>query len=344
MIGAFDHPLAIVYATPSAQAIAELVAASYALPAPITSVFLKRGFNDLFEVTAADGQRFVLRLSGRRARGEADVATETAFVDFLDRQSVPVAAPISANHGGLFVHASMPEGPRPAVLFRFLEGRAPRANMQDARAQGVTLASIHTAAETFVAPAPGRYRLDLNHLLHRPLASILRLESLNEETRNGLSLLAKRLAQTVSAMRDLTRTRCHGDCHGSNARMAATGDQPERAAFFDFDDGGPGFLAYDLSVFLWARTSFQRREHAAWHAFVEGYRSVRAISAADFDAEHVFVPILNIWIMGEYASRLREWGREVLPPDWIAAQLAFLHAWESEKLAQGLLRSSLQEI
>jgi hypothetical protein len=42
----------------------------------------------------------------------------------------------------------------------------------DARAHGVTVASIHAAANGFPQWNSGGYRLDLDHLLHRPLVSV----------------------------------------------------------------------------------------------------------------------------------------------------------------------------
>jgi Ser/Thr protein kinase RdoA (MazF antagonist) len=334
--------LAISYSTPRADAVADFVATHYGLPGPIECKLLRRGFNDTFEVRAKDApkdaQRLILRLSGRRARGEADVASETAFISHLDKEGVPVAAPVPARDGILFTTALVPEGRRPAVLFKYADGRAPETNFpEDARANGVTLARIHDAAEGFIAGDPERYRLDLDHLLHRPMAAVLALGSLSDATRLGLAELAERLSSAVAARGGLGWTRCHGDCHGMNARIGVEGARAGQAVFFDFDDGGPGYLAYDLAVFLWARVSFQRKEHVMWHAFIEGYRSVRTITEADFEAAHLFVPIRHVWLMGEYAGRLAEWGSEAVPADWIVRELEFMRTWESTKLGPALL-------
>jgi Ser/Thr protein kinase RdoA (MazF antagonist) len=90
-------------------------------------------------------------------------------------------------------------------------------------------------------------------------------------------------------------------------------------------------------VFLWGCVSFGRKHHASWHAFIEGYRTIRELPDADFEAAHLFVPIRHIWLFGEYASRIHEWGQQAVPADWIAEQLDFMLAWEEEKLAPGLL-------
>jgi len=142
-----------------------------------------------------------------------------------------------------------------------------------------------------------------------------------------LKRIATTAAERIEKFDHLTWTHCHGDCHGFNARITEAGE----AAFFDFDDGGPGYLAYDLSVFLWAKVSFGRKLHAMWDAFVDGYRRVRPIAPNDFEAAHVFVIVRHIWLMGEYASRVREWGSE--PVSWIAREIEFLKTWEAERLA-----------
>jgi Ser/Thr protein kinase RdoA (MazF antagonist) len=328
--------LGVTYSTATADAVAAFVAANYDLPEPLDCMLLQRGFNDSFAVRTADQARYVLRISSRRHRGDADVDAETRFLAYLDSVGVPVSAAVPTRDGALFCEAAMPEGHRPVVLFRHAEGRAPNLDaVVDARAQGVTLARIHTAAESFPDRDAGRYRLDLNHLLHRQVAAVLGLKNIKQETRDCLSELALRLNASVCAVPNLSWTRCHGDCHGLNARIVTEGAQAGQARFFDFDDGGFGYLAYDLAVHLWAQVSFQRRRHAIWLAFIDGYRAARPIARVDFDAVRLFVPIRHIWLMGEYAGRVAEWGTESMA--WLDQQVEYLRTWEAEKLSPGLL-------
>jgi len=130
---------------------------------------LNRGFNDVYMVVTATNERYVFRLSHHRSRGAADVRTETDFLAHLARSGVPVAAPVQTHEGAFFVHGRSPEGVREGVLFLALGGRAPdAASIGDARANGATLAMVHNAAGFYRAAAP-RYKLDLDHLLRRPL-------------------------------------------------------------------------------------------------------------------------------------------------------------------------------
>jgi Ser/Thr protein kinase RdoA (MazF antagonist) len=329
----------VVYSTPRADAVADFISTHYDLATPIDCKLLNRGLNDTFELRTRDGERYIFRVSGRRARGDADVASETAFLAYLDSQDIPVAAAVPMRDGSLFTSASFQEGRRPAVLFRHAEGRPSQArgSVTDARANGVTLARIHDAASGFAAGDNGRYRLDCDHLLHRPLSFILAIENLSDSVATGLVDLTGRLSSAVAEREGLSWTHCHGDCHGYNAHIAQQEAKAGQAVFFDFDESAPGHLAYDVAVFLWCCVIFERKDHAFWHAFTEGYRSIRQLPRADFEAVHLFVPIRHIWLLGEWASHIPEWGSQAVPADWIAAQLDFMLAWEKEKLTPGLL-------
>jgi Ser/Thr protein kinase RdoA (MazF antagonist) len=282
--------------------------------------------NDVYLVKVGGRDQYIFRLSHHRVRGPADVKSETEFLNHLSAAGVPVAAPIPTRDGAFFLQGQLSEGRRECVLFYAIGGRDPRADdAGDARANGRTLALLHGAAETF--PSGGAlYRLDLEHLLYRPLARI-RESGLVESAQalSDLENIAERAAFVINASSNLTRTYCHGDCHGFNSRINGAGE----AVFFDFDDGGPGYLAYDLAVFLWAKISFGRKLTSMWDAFLEGYRAIRAISPEDFEAALRFVVVRHVWLMGEYASRVEEWGSASVA--WISHQVDFLKAWESEQ-------------
>jgi Ser/Thr protein kinase RdoA (MazF antagonist) len=317
-----------LYSTSNADTVANFIARHYAIAAPVVCRMLNRGFNDVYRVTAASGERYIFRLSHHRVRGAADVKTETDFLLHLARQGVPVARPIETREGDWFFRGEAPEGARECVLFEELGGRAvDAASISDAHANGRTLAMLHNAAESHVATAP-RYTLDLDHLLRRPIERLRNSVFFADAAAlDELEAIAFRVAERISAFGSLTRTHCHGDCHGFNARILDDG----RAAFFDFDDGGPGYLAYDLSVFLWAKVSFGRTLHHMWDAFVDGYRAVRPIAANDFEAAHAFVIVRHIWLMSEYASRVPEWGSE--HASWIPKEISFLKKWEEVHLS-----------
>jgi Ser/Thr protein kinase RdoA (MazF antagonist) len=315
-----------LYSTSKIEAIERFIDKHYVLGSPASCQLLQRGLNDVYLVSLTSGERYVFRLSQHRARGPANVKSETAFLNHLFKSGVPVAAPIPTRDGTFFLQGWAPEGAREGVLFQAIDGRGPLAtDFGDAFANGKTLALLHNAAEKYPTDE-ALYQLDLEHLMHRPLARI-RDSGLVEETSvlSELGQIAERTATAVKKFDNLTWTYCHGDCHGFNSRINEAGE----AVFFDFDDGGPGYLAYDLAVFLWAQVSFGRTSTTAWVAFVDGYRSIRPIAPDDFEAAFRFVIVRHFWLMGEYASRAREWGTNSV--GWIAEGVTFLRTWETER-------------
>ena len=316
-----------LYSTSKIEAIERFIDKHYVLGSPVSCRLLQRGLNDVYLVSLTSSERYVFRLSHHRARGPANVKSETAFLTHLSELGVPVAAPIPTRDGTLFLQGQAPEGARDAALFQAIDGRAPLAtDLGDAWANGKTLALLHNAAGTF-RPDEALYQLDLEHLLHRPLARIRDCGLVEEASvLSELRQIAERTETAIKVFGNLTWTYCHGDCHGFNSRINEAGE----AVFFDFDDGGPGYLAYDLAVFLWAQVSFGRASTAAWAAFVDGYRSVRPITPDDFEAAFRFVIVRHFWLMGEYASRAREWGSNSV--GWITEGVTFLRTWETERL------------
>ena len=208
--------LPVVYSVPSAAAVADFVSTHYDLPGSIDCRLLYRGWTDAY----------------------------------LDGQGIPVAAAAPLRDGSLFTSAVFPEGERPAVLFRYAEGRPSRArsSIADARANGATLARMHNVAGGFVASDKGRYRLDCDYLLHRPLSDILALEDLSDSVRTGFVDLTARLSGALAKWDGLSWTRCHGDCHGYNAHIALQGPHAGQAVFFDFDESGTAIIRLSRDV------------------------------------------------------------------------------------------------
>lgn len=315
------------YATASAAAVSEFIFRSFDVEPIASCRLLWRGFNDLYAVTAGD-RRFVLRLSRAGRRRTSDLEYEAALLAHLRGRGVPVATPVGGRDGNYTQAAPYPEGTRLALLFDFIPGRDPEERPSDMYAQGETLARMHVAAVDFASPHD-RFRLDLDHLLDRALAALDPLLDERADDRAYLAVLANRLrALFATRLTALSAGICHGDCHGFNARIGADGI----ATLLDFDDGGPGWLAYDLACWLWSARAFAPSRRELWKAFVDGYRSRSRIVPADLAAVHIFVPIRHIWLLGEYAAGSVGWGTAWLGA-WFDRQVAFLKSWEDELLA-----------
>lgn len=336
--------LTAAYSTISAASIAAVVAQRYAIGTPARCRLFLRGFNDTYELEGADGRRYMARLCDHRFRGPANVDYETALLAHLSGSGIVVGAPVPDRDGRLWRLEDAPEGPRELAVFVRLEGRAPLGSWQrtgkadertlaDLHAMGASLASIHLAAETYDGPA-SLFRLEGPHLLENPLAQIHAATDgeLAQEIGEVGARLGTRLGECAAL---LCVGHCHGDNHAGNTLITDTADGATAPGWFDFDDGGPGFLAYDLATFLWTlllrRRSNQLDETTAplWPAFINGYRSVRPIPSADFDAVGLFVAIRQINLMGQYASRIPQWGAGFVSDDWLRSGLDLVRKFEA---------------
>lgn len=321
----------------SPEDISNFAAVAYGFDGCAASL-LMRGFNDTYLISGIQG-KYVLRLSGNRGGRSTLVEGEAEFLSFLRQRSAPIAAAVPTSSGSLHTVAHLPEGPRSVVVFEHVEGRIPDLDsLDDAKMQGVALAHVHSAAASFVGDPRQHRRLDLAHLLERSVETICSAHVTDFEFCRRLQSFSAVLMAAMDTQR-LTWIRCHGDCHGLNAKIV-TEDGSESAVLFDFDDGGFGYLAYDLAVHLWAQVTFGRRRHRVWRAFVEGYRSIRPIPLHDLEAIQWFVPVRHIWLMGEYAARLSVTGAE--SATWIGRQMTFLESWLEDRISSSLFNTDYQ--
>lgn len=334
--------LEAAYSTISAASIAAVVDRRFTVGPTARCRFFARGFNDTYELEGRDGRRYMARLCDRRFRGPANADYETALLAHLDRCGIVVGTPVADRQGRLWSMLDAPEGPREFAVFERLEGRAPVAGLlrtgkadartlADMQALGASLGQMHLAGASFDGP-PSLYRIDGRHLIENPLAQILAVvdDTLAAEATAIGESLAARLAERAPS---LSVGHCHGDNHAGNTLIADSANGDPIPGWFDFDDAAPGFLAYDLATLLWSGLFHARSDRVSeahqpiWPAFVSGYRSVRAIPTADFDAIGLLVAIRHVNFMGQYASRIPEWGAGFVSADWFRDGLGLVRKW-----------------
>lgn len=324
----------IAQSTPAGSALAGPLGQAYPFGPVAGCELMRRGFNHVYGVRFADGRRAVARLSASRPRGAPNLRYEAAFLGHLRTAGIPVAAPIPATGGDLVLPVALPEGERALMLFEHLDGETPGDTLTDVEATGRGLALLHEAGARYDGPE-SLYVLELPHLLEASFERLRAAPTMNDELRGQLGALAGRLGERLGAMEGLSRVACHGDCHGSN-NFVTDGPHGSRvAAFFDFEEAGPGLLAYELCVYLWAlypRTAgkgLDEKQLGQWRSYLAGYRGVRPIGEADFRAIAPFMAVRQFWLMGEYAGRIPTWGTEAMPTSWLRKQVALLEGWET---------------
>jgi Ser/Thr protein kinase RdoA (MazF antagonist) len=333
-----DPELIATHTTAATSSVVRWLERHYGLAAPQCHL-IRRGLNDNYAVRAAEGARFVARLYSIRPRGGFNIDFETALLAHLQSQGAGVAASVPAAGGRPWVQLQFPEGPRALTLFQHAEGAVPETN-EDFALTGRALARIHTAARSYAGP-PSRYTLDGHHLAGRTLGYLATHPTIDAELAGTYRALAQRLLEQLAAAEDgLTRVVCHGDTHGHNNHVhtdEASGAR--KTVFFDFDDAGPGFLAYDLGVLPWSllfRKALKEPDDALrerWTHYLAGYRADGAqLPERDIAAIPLFLQLRHLWNMGEALGRLHHWGTSAAPVDWLKKQLDMFEAWEKVEL------------
>lgn len=336
----------IAQTTPTDDAIARFVTCHWALGPVRDCVLLRRGFNHVYELRFENGRHTIARLSADRPRGAPNIAYETALLLHLQARGIPVAAPLAAANGAFSMTLDLPEGPRALMLFDFLPGDPPGESLVDIEATGQGLAQLHAAARDYAGPA-SRYTLDLPELLDASLQRLLATPTVDAVLAHEFSALAHDLHARFATLCGLTRVHCHGDCHGSNNFMTDSpvegGAAHRMASFFDFDDTGPGLLAYELCVYLWVllprslETPLSAAALERWQRYLAGYTRVRAVPEADMAAIAPCLAVRQFWIMGEYAGRIPVWGTQAMPTHWLRKQVPLMRAWMDLPTLAGLV-------
>jgi Ser/Thr protein kinase RdoA (MazF antagonist) len=294
---------------------------------------IRRGLNDNYALRDADGARYVARLCAIRPRGEFNVDFEIALLEHLAARGVGVAAPLRTEAGASHARLEFPEGTRVLALFHHADG-APPESLDEFECTGQTLARLHLAARDYVGPA-SRYTLDGAHLVGRTWKYLQDYPELDaallERYRQRIQGLQEELAAIDGT---LTRVICHGDTHGFNNHIATDAAGTRIAVFFDFDDAGPGHLAYDLSVMPWSYLTRKMLEapdevlRERWTHYLRGYRAAGGeITDADLAALPLFLQLRHLWNLGEAVGRLHHWGTSMAPIDWLRKQLDRMDPW-----------------
>ncbi|GGJ87131.1 phosphotransferase enzyme family protein [Deinococcus aquiradiocola] len=320
-------PLPVAFSILDPAALAAHLQEQYALQGPVSCELLSGGVNDTYLVRTA-GEPVVFRLYRLGWRTETDVAWETALLAHLQAQGAEVSVALPDRTGRHQHWVSTPEGPRPGALFTFAAGRSPwwREGSHGHRF-GASVATLHDAMETFDTPIK-RFRLNLEHLIDTPLATVLPLLKDRPEDATYLAALGARTRARLAelASQGLSEGICHGDLHGGNVHV-----DDGMWTHFDFDCGGVGWRSYDIAVFWWSMSTGKQPANV-WDDFLDGYGQDR-LTPADRSALPWFVVARTLWLLGLHVGLRHRIGSVFLSGEsyWHEV-LTFLRTWETEQL------------
>ncbi|WP_051235818.1 phosphotransferase enzyme family protein [Ottowia thiooxydans] len=332
-----DPYLVPTHTTAAAASIARWVAQHHGIAVKHCHL-IRRGLNDNYALRSIEGTQYVARLYSIRPRGGFNVEFESSLLAHLAAKGAGVAAVVPAAQGRNHVSLQFPEGSRALALFRYAEGATPDT-LEEFELTGRTLAEIHGAVLDYSGP-PSLYTLDGHHLAGRSLNYLQAYPELGEELLEAYSRLIGGLLGELAAVEGgLTRVICHGDTHGFNNHVFADDAGCKKTVFFDFDDAGPGFLSYDLSVMPWSyliRKTLKEPDETLrerWAHYLRGYRAGGGNpSEADLAALPLFIQLRHLWNLGEAVGRLHHWGTSSASVAWLKNQIEVFEAWKKVDL------------
>jgi Ser/Thr protein kinase RdoA (MazF antagonist) len=301
-------PIRVARSFVAAGALAELIAAEYELPEPVScklfSKLLRTQDNDHYLVAASDGRQFVARVyqqGDRLQRQESDYQYELEWLNFLKSRQLPVSGPICRRNGHYLGSLLAPEGVRYYALFDLAQGTTlSLKNSEQLHCFGAKMAEIHVVSNDFHA-THARQPLDLDNLLDRPLA---KLRQIWAEERSGD--LEKLVNTAEEARQEITNLfddgegadrwgPIGGDFHSNNVHF----DGDDQPTFFNFDLCGYGWRAYDIASFL-LNTNLMHTSTQVSEDFFSGYYSVRPLSPNEHESIAHFMTVRRVWLTATF--------------------------------------------
>jgi Ser/Thr protein kinase RdoA (MazF antagonist) len=306
----------------AAGALAELIAAEYDLPEPVScklfSKLLRTQDNDHYLVTAADGRQFVSRVyqqGDRLQRQESDYQFELDWLNFLKSRHLPVSGPICRRDDRYLGSLPAPEGVRYYALFDLAPGTTLSLTKSEQLYHfGAKMAEIHVVSNDFHTPH-ARQPLDLENLLDRPLAKLRQMWATARSS--DLDLLvnsAEEARQEITNLFDDDENADRwgpigGDFHSNNVHF----DNKNQPTFFNFDLCGYGWRAYDIASFL-LNTNLMHTPAKLSEDFFAGYYSVRPLSPNEHEAIAPFMTIRRVWLTATFTMDRGSAGHSFIGP------------------------------
>lgn len=275
------------------------------IPDPARITLLNVSENATFRVDAPGRAPLVIRIHRPGYHTAAEIESELAWIAALRRDRVvPVPAPLPTTSGKALARLQTANGPRHAVAFGFVAGREPSPEdplETGFRDLGAITARLHAHARDWVRPAGFTRKTWRFDTTVGPAA-------LWGDWRAGLGLGADGRAVlervSVALERRLAAWGTGADRFGlihADLRLANLLVDAGRITVIDFDDCGFGWHGFDFA----AAISFFETDPqipALQDAWVEGYRSVAAMSAAAEAMLPVFVMLRRLQLTAWVAS------------------------------------------
>jgi acetylornithine/succinyldiaminopimelate/putrescine aminotransferase/Ser/Thr protein kinase RdoA (MazF antagonist) len=274
---------------------------------------VKHRENTVFKVKSSDGRAFALRVHQEALHSDAALRSELEWMQALHADGFRVPAVLPADNGNLFVETTVGELARRCSLLEWIEGdllnelglceRGMQAELCDRyRKLGALAARLHVQATGWTPPAAfTRHAWDEGALLgdEPRMGKFWEHPALTPQQRR--SLLEARVALR-GMLRQLGRTAnnyglIHGDFLPDNLIVAGG-----ELALIDFDDCGYGWHLYEMATGLFPQVKQPFFDELV-SAYLEGYRSVRALDESEAALLPAFIMICGLNYLGWMQKR-----------------------------------------
>ena len=323
-----DTLFPVTHSIPSANELLAQIQENYNL-GPLTECrYWQIGLNDTYMLFSKE-QRYVLRVYRAHRRTSSDIEYELDAVAQLSQKGVPVSIAIPRRDGIRLTALEAQEGKRYYAVFTYAQGDtfSYGSDIQIAFDYGKAIAQIHNTMDGFTSNHK-RFDLNLDFLIHKPMALIKPFLSHRPADWDYLCYLAKRIEENLMRLNSegLDIGFCHGDTNGYNAHFTSN----RQLTFFDFDFCGVGWRAFDLASFRWLALMNPTEER--WKNFLQGYAELRPLREADLSAVPYLVGARQIWIDSLQIENGPDWGFNDINDAYFDRKLKYLRNLETNDL------------
>jgi Ser/Thr protein kinase RdoA (MazF antagonist) len=272
---------------------------------------LHHGFNTTFRVDTEDGRTLSLRLNVNSRREPAWIRAEIAWLAALHADTdiaVPIPQPTRDGELVTTIHSPDLDAELPAVVFSWLPGPDldDDIRVDQARALGRTMATLHAHAETWSPP----------HGSELPLFDEPLFGTRNHIDANAHPALTDDRRAVFAEALDRTRAQfatlyagaepiaLHADLHPGNLKW-----HRGRLSVLDFDDSGLGVPAIDL-----ATTAYSLRDDSDLEAAVlAGYADTRPAPACTDEQFEAVIASRNLILLNDVLVNVTADIRAIVP-------------------------------
>lgn len=282
------------YSQSSPTALQEELCNRYSFDGLPECTLFQSGLNDTYQIKF-DNDIFYLRVSPTNKYILKDIEEEAEIINLLVKNGVNAASPMCCNGGEFVWEINAPEGKRYCIMFKEAKSLPSGSKINQHFNLGQMVAKIHSITDKYEVSV-NRKGFEPENLVEIPLALVK--QYFNENDFDYLVCAAKKCIEYIVQMLPVTKPYygfCHGDIQPNNYRF--TDEIPE---LFDFDCMGTGWRSCDIAVLLWNMSMRNDKyiESNEWHAFLDGYNSVRVLTENEMKTLPAFCALRMIWFMG----------------------------------------------